>query len=191
MSEFAPGAISGTSRAWKQHSDALPQAAPSQEQHQIDDTTKHNISSTITPGGIDNVSPISSLSNDCLKYYQILHGALAKSTDEEATERGYDRDSSLTEIFDALSRFRAWGGNIAAFQKGHLKSSLDARLKEAKGIRERILRILRDLKQSLETGSSFPIFEQLMKLTLHSFPYCFWLDSERKMAPRCFERFRR
>ncbi|CZR68675.1 uncharacterized protein PAC_18574 [Phialocephala subalpina] len=138
--DFSPGAISGTSRAWKQHSDTLPQAAPSQEQHQIDDTTKHNISSTIIPGGIDNVLPISGLSNDCLKCYQILHDALAKSTDEEATERGYDRDSSLTEIFDVLLRFRAWGGNIAAFRR-------------AKEIRERILRILRDLKQSLETAA--------------------------------------
>lgn len=78
---------------------------------------------------------------------------MVNSTGGEAIDAGFDCDPSLTEISDALSRFKAWGGNIAAFQKGHLKSSLDTRLKEAKEIRERILKILRDPSQSLETAT--------------------------------------
>jgi hypothetical protein len=100
--------------------------------------------------------PISTVSNDCVKRFQSLHDAVDKSTVEEATEAGFDRDAALVMIQDAQSRFKAWGLNIAAFQKGHLKSSLDARLMEAKEIRERILRILRDLKESLETSLSLP-----------------------------------
>lgn len=63
------GAISGSSRAWGQQCETLPQPAPPKEQHQISHhTTKHNnISSTVAPGVKNDASPILDLSNDCLK----------------------------------------------------------------------------------------------------------------------------
>lgn len=55
---------------------------------------------------------------------------------------------------DARVRFKAWATNIAALQQPILQSSLDARLKEATDIRQRVLKILAELKNSLETGRS-------------------------------------
>lgn len=98
-------------------------------------------------------SSISTLCNGCLYCYQNLSDALEASTPEEADEVGFNREASLAMTQDAQSRFKAWGVNIAAFQKGHLQNSLDSRLKEAKDIRQRILRILKDLQESLQTAS--------------------------------------
>ena len=97
-------------------------------------------------------SPISSLSKECAALYHELLESLRKSTPDQATENGFDRDETLLTAQDARSRFKAWGNSIAAFQDIGLKSSLDARLRDATDIRSRILKVLVDLQKSLSDG---------------------------------------
>lgn len=84
--------------------------------------------------------------------YIALSGALNAASPEIETEVGFQRESSIAVVEDAFLRFKAWAIPIAAFQPGHLPSSLDSRLKEATDIRTRILKILTDLEISLDTG---------------------------------------
>jgi hypothetical protein len=65
---------------------------------------------------------------------------------------GYDRALALASTRDDLSRFRAWATNIAAHQPKRFPSSLDAPLKGADETRERVLKILEDLEDSLHSG---------------------------------------
>lgn len=74
-------------------------------------------------------------------------------TASEAAENGYERDATLLTTQDARSRFKAWGNSIAAFQDVTIKSSLDARLQDADDIRKRILKILENVKESLDDGN--------------------------------------
>jgi hypothetical protein len=95
---------------------------------------------------------ISSLCRECADSYGRLCVALRDSKAEEAVENGFDRDSSLVTVQDARARFKAWAVNIAALHEEHLRSSLDFRLKEATEIRQRIVKILQNLHESLEDG---------------------------------------
>ena len=88
----------------------------------------------------------------CIKSYTRLCDALDATTSETAAQNGFDRALTLASIRDDISRFKAWATNIAAHQPGKLPSSLDARLKGADETRERVLKILEDLEDSLHSG---------------------------------------
>jgi hypothetical protein len=88
----------------------------------------------------------------CLENYPILCDALDATTSETGTQNGFDLALTLASVRDDLSRFKAWATNIAAHQPRRFPSSLDARLKAADETRERVLKILQDLKDSLNLG---------------------------------------
>ncbi len=73
-------------------------------------------------------------------------------TNQQAFDIGFDLNASRDFIQDARSRFKAWAVSISALQGAHLQSSLESRLVEATEIRDRILKILKALAQSLRDG---------------------------------------
>jgi hypothetical protein len=97
-------------------------------------------------------SEISTLCKDCLECYQSLCDTLSDTTLEQGWQFGYNRDLTLITVQDARIRFKAWAVNIAALHKGHLRSSLDFRLKDASDTRQRTLKILGNLQESLRAG---------------------------------------
>ncbi|RFU31087.1 hypothetical protein B7463_g5231, partial [Scytalidium lignicola] len=101
----------------------------------------------------EDISPISTLCHRCLDGYQGLSENLRDTAPDDPCERGFDRDEKLRAAQDSRLRFRAWAVNIAALQKGHLRSSFDFRLKDATELRQRIIRILEGLLKSLENAS--------------------------------------
>jgi hypothetical protein len=100
----------------------------------------------------DHSSEIFIHCKECVDQYEDLVDLLRDITLDNAKEYGYDRDLSLGIVQEAQARFKAWAVNIAALQKGHLRSSLDFRLKEATDIRRRILKDLGNLQDSLLEG---------------------------------------
>ena len=109
----------------------------------------------IADGFVDtnDATEIFPLCKECLQLFEELVETLEGVSFEEAMANGYDRDATLTALEEAQSRFKAWAIGIAALQRGHLRSSLDFRLKDAKDIRTRILKVLRDLVQSISSGA--------------------------------------
>jgi len=104
---------------------------------------------------IENASQklsISAYCHNCLEHYRVLCDELGVVTNQQAFDIGFDLNASRDFIQDARSRFKAWAVNIAALQGAHLQSSLESRLKEATEVRERILKILKALAQSLWDG---------------------------------------
>lgn len=99
-----------------------------------------------------NTLPISIHCKKCLEGYGTLCDALGAVTPEQALDIGIDQNVSHDFMQDAQSRFKAWAVNIAALQGAHLQSSLDLRLKEATEIRQRIVKILTTLNESLNEG---------------------------------------
>lgn len=89
----------------------------------------------------------------CTSFENLVDSLEGVSLDE-GKPNGYDRDAALTTVEEAQSRFKAWAINIAALQRGHFRSSLDFRLKDAKEIRTRIVKVLKDLLQSISSGAS-------------------------------------
>jgi len=96
------------------------------------------------------------LCQECLEEFQKLVEALEGVSLDDGMQRGYDIDTALTTVEEGQSRFKAWAINIAALQRGHLRSSLDFRLKDATEIRTRILKVVKDLVQSLSSGVFHP-----------------------------------
>lgn len=97
----------------------------------------------------DKAPTISARCGECIQHYHLLCDELEDYTTEQATDVGLNEKLALATMNDARSRFKAWATNIAALQKPSMKSSLDSRLSEATEIRLRILRILDDLRESL------------------------------------------
>ncbi|KAF5237772.1 hypothetical protein FANTH_10647 [Fusarium anthophilum] len=62
-------------------------------------------------------------------------------------DEGTRSDISLLKLQNELSRFKVWSGNIGAHRKG--RSSLDHRLRDASNIREQVVELLEDLRESL------------------------------------------
>ncbi|RDW77569.1 hypothetical protein BP6252_05622 [Coleophoma cylindrospora] len=98
-------------------------------------------------------SPISVQCNDCMTFYSRLSVALHDSLPHDCFDIGFDRDRALSLVKESRAKFNGWAGSIAATQSGHLRSSLDYRLKDAVDIRKRILNILLDLRESLLTAT--------------------------------------
>jgi hypothetical protein len=111
-----------------------------------------NQDSVVAYQNANEASSIYELYKSCIKNYTRLCGAVDATISETATQNGYDRALTLASIRDDLSRFKAWATNIAAHQPERLASSLDARLKGADETRERVLKILDDLEDSLHSG---------------------------------------
>ncbi|RFU33867.1 hypothetical protein B7463_g2501, partial [Scytalidium lignicola] len=99
----------------------------------------------------DDESPptIFRLATDCRKRFKKICTILQELSTNGASDRGYERDTALILMQDGYARYNAWGTNIAAFHHSSMKTSLDFRLKEAVGMRERALRILEDLQEYL------------------------------------------
>ncbi|KAK0102755.1 hypothetical protein ONS95_006352 [Cadophora gregata] len=95
---------------------------------------------------------ISYLAKECVRRYDKLSTILIDTTPEKAIANGFVHDDVLDKIQDARPRFKAWATNIAALQDGHLKSSLDFRLQEAKEVRSRVMKILESLNESLDVA---------------------------------------
>ncbi|KAG9233737.1 hypothetical protein BJ875DRAFT_441949 [Amylocarpus encephaloides] len=93
---------------------------------------------------------IFSLSKACLDAYTGFYTALELSTTRQTDESNFDKNALLPTALDARLKFQAWAVNIDALQKDHLRTSLDFRLKEATNIRQRIIKILQGLQESLE-----------------------------------------
>ncbi|RDW61415.1 hypothetical protein BP5796_11307 [Coleophoma crateriformis] len=98
-------------------------------------------------------SPISVQCNDCMTFYSRLSVALHDSLPHNCFDTGFDRDRAISLVKEYRAKFNGWAGSIAATQSGHLRSSLDYRLKDAVDIRKRILAILLDLRESLLTAT--------------------------------------
>jgi hypothetical protein len=60
-------------------------------------------------------------------------------------------DTSQNSVYDSLSRFKLWAGNIGAHQRS-MRSSLDYRLRDAPHLRRSVLDCLLDLKDVLSRG---------------------------------------
>ncbi|EQB44415.1 hypothetical protein CGLO_16845 [Colletotrichum gloeosporioides Cg-14] len=61
------------------------------------------------------------------------------------------RTSLLPKLDDELARLKAWAGNSGAHRTG--RASLEHRLRDASHIRQQVLRLLHDLKDSLEDAA--------------------------------------
>ncbi|EXK85044.1 hypothetical protein FOQG_10983 [Fusarium oxysporum f. sp. raphani 54005] len=95
----------------------------------------------------------------CLQEFNSLCSSPTIWTDSIPDE-GTQSDISLVKLQNELSRFKIWSGNIGAHRKG--RSSLDHRLRDASNIRDQVVELLEDLRESLQdakdilTGQTTP-----------------------------------
>ncbi|KAH7483827.1 hypothetical protein FOMA001_g7273 [Fusarium oxysporum f. sp. matthiolae] len=95
----------------------------------------------------------------CLQEFNSLCSSPTIWTDSIPDE-GTQSDISLVKLQNELSRFKIWSGNIGAHRKG--RSSLDHRLRDASNIRDQVVELLEDLRESLKdakdilTGQTTP-----------------------------------
>ncbi|KAF5590632.1 zinc finger transcription factor ace1 [Fusarium pseudoanthophilum] len=68
--------------------------------------------------------------------------------DNGIPDEGTESNISIVKIQNELSRFKVWSGNIGAHKKG--RSSLDHRLRDASNIRNQVVELLEDLRESLQ-----------------------------------------
>lgn len=85
----------------------------------------------------------------CLQEFNSLCSSPTIWTDSIPDE-GTQSDISLVKLQNELSRFKIWSGNIGAHRKG--RSSLDHRLRDASNIRDQVVELLEDLRESLQDG---------------------------------------
>ncbi|SCO85908.1 uncharacterized protein FRV6_10035 [Fusarium oxysporum] len=83
----------------------------------------------------------------CLQEFNSLCSSSTTWTDSTPDEAP-QRDISLVKLQNELSRFKVWSGNIGAHKKG--RSSLDHRLRDASNIRDQVVELLEDLRESLK-----------------------------------------
>jgi hypothetical protein len=109
---------------------------------------------TPIPPSTNDPSAVSILSKDCIKRFHhicdILQDLDPNRQEDELS--GLDTHLALLTMQDARARFNAWGESIAAFHPGHVRTSLDFRLKEAPEVRGRALQILEYLQEYLHEG---------------------------------------
>ncbi|PQE04840.1 ankyrin repeat protein [Rutstroemia sp. NJR-2017a BBW] len=116
---------------------------------QVSDEEIEKGNKVVRPPKLGSLEGIFDRSIDCLERFRDSIKLLKDTDPSMAVTHGYDLEFSLFTMQDAFAHFRAWGNNIAAFQHGTLRSSLQFRLKEASEIRQRILKILGNLQVSL------------------------------------------
>lgn len=107
----------------------------------------------------DDPSAISLLSRDCVKQFHYICDILKdlelrdpEISNYEGKILGYDTHLALLTMQDARARFKAWGDGIAAFHDGHVRISLDSRLREAPDFRRRAFQILEYMQEYLHEG---------------------------------------
>ncbi|KAL5595010.1 hypothetical protein FOVSG1_008699 [Fusarium oxysporum f. sp. vasinfectum] len=83
----------------------------------------------------------------CLQEFNSLCSSSTTWTDSTPDEAP-QRDISRVKLRNELSRFKVWSGNIGAHKKG--RSSLDHRLRDASNIRDQVVELLEDLRESLK-----------------------------------------
>ncbi|KAK0662433.1 O-acetyl-ADP-ribose deacetylase MACROD1 [Lasiodiplodia hormozganensis] len=97
----------------------------------------------------------------CSRSFRLLAAAL---------ESGNNEHRSLidpTSLEDEYGRFRVWGGNLGAQQKGH--SSLDYRLRESPLLQSNVLKLLQELENNINeahavvTGARLPYEQQAVR----------------------------
>ena len=138
------------------------------------------MTASIPPNSQDfnNPSAISILAKDCLMRLKQICSIL-KSTRLDVTS--YDPNIALPTMEDALARFRAWGSSIAAFQPGLAKTSLDSRLREAGGIRNRALKILEELQEYLHEGECFSYLSDMRSSNSKSNVNYLWRERKQQL----------
>ena len=83
--------------------------------------------------------------HDCVKSFEDLIDAL------QEPERDFGEQLSLASVQEQYGRFKVWRGNVGA-QHDPLRSiSLDYRLRDSKFYRDKIVRHLTDLKETLNS----------------------------------------
>lgn len=79
-----------------------------------------------------------------------LFTELEKACDDP--ENFYSFKTTKSLLSEELGRFRIWSGNIGAHKIG--RSSLDYRLRENSSLESMVLKLLEDLKNTLEDSTS-------------------------------------
>ena len=90
-----------------------------------------------------NSATMDSLGKQCIALFKQIYSLL------DQRNRPYQDDVSADDIQDEFGRFLVWGENIGALQPGHMRSSLEFRLRDASQTRSRVQRFLIDLQESL------------------------------------------
>lgn len=96
----------------------------------------------------------------CSRSFRLLAAAL---------ESGNNEHRSLidpTSLEDEYGRFRVWGGNLGAQQKGH--SSLDYRLRESPLLQSNVLKLLQELENNINEGMAKCLLPRCHTYNLHS-----------------------
>lgn len=97
------------------------------------------------------MASIAALVARCRCVFEALCDTLAESGEgKHDSQWGDVNDIPLPKVQDELSRFKVWSSNIGAHRMG--KSSLDYRLRDASNIHDQVIRLLRDLLESLNDG---------------------------------------
>ncbi|KAF4631570.1 hypothetical protein G7Y89_g6549 [Cudoniella acicularis] len=86
----------------------------------------------------------------CRSHLEKICDNLRAITISEADIIGIDRNATLLHFQDSHARFKAWGVSIAAFRGELHPMSLDFRLRYAPDIRERLCKVLGELREYLE-----------------------------------------
>jgi hypothetical protein len=100
----------------------------------------------------------------CLEFFQRLCDIIQRTTPEEGRDCGYDREQTQATVRETHIRFKSWATSRAALHKGSQRTSLDWRLKDATEIRQRLLKILSNLLESLHSGmtSTYLLFRMVL-----------------------------
>ncbi|KAK1836523.1 hypothetical protein QBC39DRAFT_338304 [Podospora conica] len=91
----------------------------------------------------------------CLQTFDILSDTISPNEaggDDTLDDRPPQGISLATSVSDHVARFKIWAGNIGAHRNG--RSSLDYRLREASHIRAQVIRLLEDLRETLQDATS-------------------------------------
>ena len=114
---------------------------------------------------------IEEISHGCQSEFTSL---MAAASGEGCRAMDFLHSRDVQELQD---RFNQWSGNLGALQPAESSSSLEHRLRNAPMIRDFILRILKDLHESMQAGKTLftRAFKQLMT---RSYRYCSWKTTE-------------
>lgn len=105
---------------------------------------------------------------ECLQNFRRL-ADLVDSQVKAPSDNGPSLSEAKAFIKDSTARFQAWGINIAAFQDGQRRTSLDFRLKDASEIAHRTLRILDNIQEYISDREYSLIYTSAHFLTIWSY----------------------
>lgn len=82
----------------------------------------------------------------CRASFKTLEAALRNPT------RDFGEQLTITSLRDEHGRFEVWAGNVGARHGSKSRVSLDHRLRESSFYRDSIIRLLKDLEETLQKG---------------------------------------